>query len=521
MKTTKYFLSMAALALVGATFTGCSSDDNITDQPQQPETKNNVVTQTTTVGFDDATGTTRALDINYTAKTLTKTFAVGDQIALNYRNTSSQPAKAVSKPLTASDISADGKSATFTFELTDPRKSGTVTYIYPAAMASENGYNWDNLNTQDGTLASIASNLDGARGVGIWSGDALPSVTMTNGVAIIAYTLKDETGANDITSTITGMTISDGSHTYNITGKDADGHIYAAIWPTDNANIEYTATDGTKNYTKSVTGKTYETGQFYQVGLRMTEVVDPNQLSGIFSVSSTKKVKFSKGNLRYASGTWSFFDNQYDYYTSYSADAWDKFGWSTSATTYGMNTSTSSSTYSGDFVDWGATIGTGWRTLTSAEWQWMLGPSSSPDPGTNCRTSSTVNGTANARFAKATVKGKPGIIIFPDTYTHPDGVTFPSSINTANAAFTVNSYGATAWSKMITASCVFLPAAGRRSQASVDNAGSYGYYWSSSPGTSSVDYAYGVLFNSGYLGPAGGSNRSYGFSVRLVREVTE
>lgn len=43
------------------------------------------------------------------------------------------------------------------------------------------------------------------------------------------------------------------------------------------------------------------------------------ELNGVFSVSATKQVCFSKGNLRYASSAWSFFDNQYDYYTSYNA----------------------------------------------------------------------------------------------------------------------------------------------------------------------------------------------------------
>ena len=77
MKKTIKFLSMAVLAMVGAMTSGCSNDDNIIDTTQQPESQTNVVTLTTTVGFDEATdGTTRALDINYDAKTLTKTFAV-------------------------------------------------------------------------------------------------------------------------------------------------------------------------------------------------------------------------------------------------------------------------------------------------------------------------------------------------------------------------------------------------------------------------------------------------------------
>ena len=516
MKKTMRFLSMAALALVGAMMTGCTNDDNIIDELQQPASKNNVVTMTTTVSLDGGAATTRALTSGGV-----KTFAVGEQIALVYQNTNSETVKAVSVALESTDITDGGKSATFTFELTDPNKEQNVTYIYPAAMAKADGsVNYDALASQDGTLATLSSTLDLATYSTAWNGTALPAATLENQLAILALTLKNSDGNSDITSTITGVTLSDGTNSYAVTRSAAAGPIYVAIQPVTTAtDIEVTATDGTTNYTKSLTGKTYAASNGYSVSWRMA-VASSNSLTGVFTVNSSgTRVYFSRGNLRYTSGAWSFFDNQWDYYTTYSADSWDKFGWSTSATTYGMNTSTSSSTYSSDFVDWGATIGTGWRTLTSAEWQWMLGPSSSPDPGTNCRTSSTVNGTANARFAKATVVGKLGIIIFPDTYTHPDGVTFPSSINTANAAFTVNSYGATAWRKMETAGCVFLPAAGRRSQASVDNAGSYGYYWSSSPGTSSVDYAYGVLFNSGYLGPAGGSNRSYGFSVRLVRQV--
>ena len=40
-KTMKKFLSMAALALVGAMMTGCSSsDDSIAETPQQPEVTN-------------------------------------------------------------------------------------------------------------------------------------------------------------------------------------------------------------------------------------------------------------------------------------------------------------------------------------------------------------------------------------------------------------------------------------------------------------------------------------------------
>ena len=236
--------------------------------------------------------------------------------------------------------------------------------------------------------------------------------------------------------------------------------------------------------------------------------VPDGAINGKFSVSDGKQVYFSKGNLRYASSKWSFFDNQYDYYTSHSADAWDKFGWSTSATTYGMSTSSSNGDYSGDFVDWGATMGAGWRTLTSDEWAYLL----------KTRSASTVNGTENGRYAKAKVNNVPGVILFPDTYTHPDGVAAPTGVNaTDEYGWEGNSYTAADWTKMESAGCVFLPAAGCRYGSEMIGLGSYGYYGSATP--DGADYAYRVKFNSDSLEPANSINRCLGCSVRLVQEV--
>ena len=238
----------------------------------------------------------------------------------------------------------------------------------------------------------------------------------------------------------------------------------------------------------------------------------PDLLAGEFSVSASKKVKFSKGNLSYASSKWSFFDNQYDYYNSYSADAWDHFGWSTSATDYGMNTSTSNDTYSGDFVDWGATMGDGWRTLTNDEWTYLF----------DTRTSgSIVFGTENGRYAQATINtdgtGVNGMILFPD------GVTIASTevttAGTVNAASTYATKCTSAqWTALETKGCVFLPAAGQRDGSSVNDAGSNGRYWSGTAySTSSAYRAY--AFNPGNLYPADGSYRYRGYSVRLVQAV--
>jgi hypothetical protein len=69
---------------------------------------------------------------------------------------------------------------------------------------------------------------------------------------------------------------------------------------------------------------------------------------------------------------------------------------------------------------------------------------------------------------------------------------------------------------------IFLPAVGYGSGTSLDDAGSYGYYWSSVP-LSLINYAWGLYFYSGYF-------RSYynhrfrrylGRSVRPVQGFTE
>ena len=270
---------------------------------------------------------------------------------------------------------------------------------------------------------------------------------------------------------------------------------------------------------------TFEQGGEYEIPVSVAGVAAPvtpdpgdtvldGALSGKFSVSATKQVNFSKGNLRYASGTWSFFDNQYDNYTSYSADAWDKFGWSTSATTYGMNTSKDNSTYSGNFVDWGATMGTGWFTLSKDEWVYLF----------NTRTTATTNmptGTNSgaARYTKATVAGVSGVILFPDNYAHPAGVTVTVSnaaYNTGDKDYTTFTVDASNWVTMQSEGCVFLPVAGYRNGTSLYVVGSQGYYWSS---TANDTDAYYMYFHSGTVNPASSSSRKYGTSVRLVYPV--
>ena len=266
MMTMKNFLSMAALALMGAMMTGCSSDDNF-DNPQQIENKSNVVTLTTSVALD-AGATTRAL----TGEGV-KTFAVGEQMAIVYSNGSGM-VTAVSRALKADDIKDAGTIASFTFDLETPDKSIDVTYIYPASMARADGsINYDALANQDGTLASLASNLDLATYEGEWLGENLPSCTLDNQLAILALTLKDSDGANEITGNVTDVTVKADEDTYTVTRSAAAGPIYVAIKPIASKNVVVTTTGGSKDYVKLLTEKTYASGNGYSVSWRMTPIL--------------------------------------------------------------------------------------------------------------------------------------------------------------------------------------------------------------------------------------------------------
>ena len=259
-------IGMAALVAMGMLGTSCNKAES--PEIETPETqKENIVTLTTTVGF--AADGTKAL-----TSTGVKTFAVGETMAIYYwKNKGNDHEKAVSAPLTAGDITNGGKSATFTFTLDNPYKDMSVVYTYPAAMANADFTpNYDALyNNQDGTLATLASNFDFCTGSRPWSGENLPSLTLENQLAILAINLNNSTGASDITGDITGMTISDGTNTYAVSRSAAAGPIYVAIRPTSDATITVTATDGTKNYTKTLTGKTYAKGNGYPVSWRMAE----------------------------------------------------------------------------------------------------------------------------------------------------------------------------------------------------------------------------------------------------------
>ena len=215
MKTLK-LLSMAAIVTVGAILASCQKEENAPQNQEDPEAvetpADNIVVCTTTVNL--AAGATKALTPEGV-----KTFAESEKMAIFYKNTSGSFVKAVSEPLTVGDITNEGKSASFTFQLANPDKTVNVHYVYPPDMITEDGMmpNPALLVAQDGTLDNVSSNLDLAYGNGPWDGENLPGITLENQLAILAITLKNADGSSDITGTITGMTLSDGEQSCTVT----------------------------------------------------------------------------------------------------------------------------------------------------------------------------------------------------------------------------------------------------------------------------------------------------------------
>ena len=289
-----------------------------------------------------------------------------------------------------------------------------------------------------------------------------------------------------------------------------------------------------------------------------------NVLSQFTVNANGKKVYFSKANLRFVgfnnnTGSWSFHENQVD-----ASSAWpeygdnnidipsgestnDRFAWGLYGN-HGMYEddwpAITTNLSKADGNDWGCAFsetsseGDNWRTLTIDEWNYLF------------------NGRSQQkRFLKVTLKmeGTPnavqGILLFPDDYVEPAGLTktFTYNFNTSastgscyvvadgdkfvNAKVytdpTSNSY------KMLAAGAVFLPAAGYRIQQWYQmyychqpgaytgslNWDAYGYYWSSTSGAynefSHTSRAF--YFDRSRVGEATSyQDRSHGMCVRLV-----
>ena len=379
-------------------------------------------------------------------------------------------------------------------------EGGTITATggaNAAGIGCGNGSDCDGVTIKGGTVTATGGTT--AAGIGSAQtesscGDILISggtVTATGGdyAAGVGTGRGDNSrcGAITVATTVTKFKATKAGYATNSVGRARDG-----------SSVCGTVTVGNQAYPDGISASPYVYPQPPAGGI-----------DGLFSVSATKKVYFSKGNLRAtydgSSWTWSFADHQYDAVgnaaanTSITGDGTvsdngsvDLFGWVGANSAFeGMAAFGISDSVYGDYgydagealkSDWGTNAisnggnvaNYGWRTLTKDEWKYVF----------KTRTD------ADSKNGAATVSGVAGWILLPDAWTLPAG----GARFTAGAAsgYTTNSYTAEQWAVLENAGAVFLPVTGTRHGSTVEYWTEYGYYWSA---TSSSDAkAYRVTF---------------------------
>lgn len=316
----------------------------------------------------------------------------------------------------------------------------------------------------------------------------------------------------------------------------------------------FTACDKNEDVTKkeSSSNQTEEQKQngSQQDDYPLPAIIQNGVIKAAFSISDTSKAYFSQGNLQYqaSTNTWRFAPKQYERAgyankkISPTYDGWiDLFGWGTSGwptngfenpnrayhpydtsrkwSNYDLGCKGGLSGMTGDYAngDWGVynAISNGgnqpgmWRTPSKNEWMYLI--NSRPD--------------AANKYGYATInlgnEERTGLVLLPDEWEQPSGVTFKSGENSDDVTTLLNNYSLDEWRKLEANGAVFLPFAGLRSKLNVDldSPGKRGLYWSSSIYDSSKGYL--LRFDLNCVNPKE-SNYFYryqGMAVRLIQDV--
>ncbi len=437
-----------------------------------------------------------------------------------------------------------------------PSATNTYTTAQWATMEAAGAVFLPNTGAREGT--TVDADLVDEAGV-YWSATSVKTTIGLQGVALEILESNIDTSPNAFpnglavrlvsdyqTYTITVETPSHGTLTADKSQASEGETVTLTVVP--DADYELQGVSVLKGTTAVSTTKDATQAGVYTFTMPAQAVVvtatfthKPDYRPQPISVSDTVQVLFSSGNLQCVRSTdpvtWEFAAHQYDMRgggnvyskinpktgatTDYLSSKIDLFGWSADQTgnNYGVTTSTDAADFaSNEFLDWGEnTIGTDaantWYTLSSDEWAYIF--------------LSRTN--AEQLFGFGTVNGVGGVILLPDDWTLPTGVTFYSADdknipltdgadgyeNEDGDSFTHNTYTIDEWVLMESHGAVFLPAAGQRIGTSISYCGTQGLYWSATPFPPS---AICFSFTQSSLQPSLSNTRSNGLAVRLVRE---
>lgn len=311
-------------------------------------------------------------------------------------------------------------------------------------------------------------------------------------------------------------------------------------------NVQMTDLEmGTTYYVKAYATNSAGTAYGNEVSFTTKGLPPQGAINGLFSVSETKQVYFSQGNLQYqaSTNTWRFAEHPWDwvgaYYTyieqylaegtvsgsnnddcSATYSGWiDLFGWGTSGRNHGAicyqpwSTSTDDDDYYAygsannnlsDFTgeaDWGYNaISNGgnqeglWRTLSSSEWDYVLFYRVTP---------------SGIRFAGAKVNNQRGIVVLPDDWSS----SYYTLNNANNGDDTANTISESIWMNSFQShGAIFLP--NNMGERNPYNPPVHGSYWSSSDYDGSKA---GALCAAGYS-PVYRVSKCMRYGVRLVHD---
>lgn len=454
-------------------------------------------------------------------------------------------------------------SMTFSGNLTTtPSEGETLHFFYLGKGRNGSAVSTLDFSNQSGTLESL-TNYHIAIGDGSYSSGTMNYATTLNMAVSFAYfdvngfKNASETAetvylhGDEVYSTATidyqNGTIT-GSTKGNINLGTASNGKYVALIPSvsTETTLKFDSNSkwGAMNFMRGI-----QAGRYYSnSGAALTVTAGAllaGTAPGLFSVSATKMVRFSKGNLQYnkTDSIWSFMANQYDMVetenqqvgTDYEyQNIVSLFGWGTSGYNHGAtayqpwSTSTNISDYNAygnasddlnsqdDKADWGYNAisnggnieNCGWRTLTISEWWYMFATRTTP---------------SGIRYAKGNVSGVNGVILLPDNW-----ITSTYGLNNTNGgSCSSNSISASDWTNILEArGAVFLPFAGWRAMKNsinnvVFNVNTQCYYWSATHCfTYNEPRAISMYFvaSSGTCGTIE-CYRNFGCSVRLVHNA--
>ena len=348
----------------------------------------------------------------------------------------------------------------------------------------------------------------------VTSNSAILNGIITNYDSSLTYYCLFEWGISEnLDNVIASESINNGSFSVNLTGLS----------------------ENTTYYFKASANNTNGTGNGVIMSFTTLESggsgdVPTGAINGLFSVSDTKQVYFSKGNLQYkaSTNTWKFADKQY--YCAGQGNAnisptntnlIDLFGWGTSgynhgaicyqpystsetvsdyyaygSVSYNLNDETGLADWGYNAISNGGNIENLWRTLTKEEWEYVF----TKRIGTS--------------FAKAIIDGKYGVLIFPDNWDN--SIYNPNDANNPETNYESNNLSSSLLNDNLEPNgVVFLPTGYIRYGITVTGF-NVGHYWST---TNYDNNSYCLFFSESTLNPCSFSTRSYGCSVRLVHDA--